>query len=159
MFISFYHCYVRIGNMDEAYRCVKKIQSTSIWENMAAMCVKTKRLDVSEVCLGNLGNAKGAMAVRLAKNEPEKEVAVAMLAIQLGMISDAERLYKECGRYDLLADLFKSTGKWDQALEFCEKYDRIRLKTLYYEYASYLESMGICLIGTCYLLQVILKTL
>ena len=43
------------------------VQSVSIWENMALMCVKTKRLDVAEVCLGNMGNAKGAAAVRLAK--------------------------------------------------------------------------------------------
>ena len=40
------------GKLDEAYRVVKAINSPSIWENMAQMCVKTKRLDVAEVCLG-----------------------------------------------------------------------------------------------------------
>ena len=46
--------------LDEAYRAVKTIGSASIWENMAHMCVKTKRLDVAEVCLGHMGHARGA---------------------------------------------------------------------------------------------------
>ena len=37
--------------MDAAYRAVKAINSPGIWENMLHMCVKTKRLDVAEVCL------------------------------------------------------------------------------------------------------------
>jgi intraflagellar transport protein 140 len=28
------------------------------------MCVKTKRLDVAEICLGHMGHARGARAVR-----------------------------------------------------------------------------------------------
>ena len=39
---------------------MKTIGSASIWENMAHMCVKTKRLDVAEVCLGHMGHARGA---------------------------------------------------------------------------------------------------
>ncbi len=54
------------GNMDEAYKAVKKIQSTSVWENMARMCVKTKRLDVAEICLGNMGSAQAARALKHA---------------------------------------------------------------------------------------------
>ena len=38
-----------LGKLEEAYRAVKTIESPSIWENMAGMCVKTKRLDVAEV--------------------------------------------------------------------------------------------------------------
>jgi hypothetical protein len=30
---------------------------------MAHMCIKTKRLDVAEICLGNMGHARGAAAV------------------------------------------------------------------------------------------------
>jgi len=37
-----------LGRLDEAYRVVKAINSSTIWENMAQMCVKTKRLDVAE---------------------------------------------------------------------------------------------------------------
>ena len=52
--------YTHTGKLDEAYRTVKAIDSPAIWENMAQMCVKTKRLDVAEVCLGNMGHARGA---------------------------------------------------------------------------------------------------
>jgi len=37
------------------------------------MCVKSKRLDVAEICLGNMRFARGARAVREMKNEPEIE--------------------------------------------------------------------------------------
>lgn len=53
---------------------------------MARMCVKTQRLDVAKVCLGNMGHARGARALREAEREPEPEARVAMLAIQLGML-------------------------------------------------------------------------
>lgn len=50
------------------------------------MCVKTKRLDVAMVCLGNMGNAAAAKAVReCANKDPEFEAHIAMLAIQIGM--------------------------------------------------------------------------
>lgn len=60
--------------------------SQAVWENMARMCVKTQRLDVAKVCLGNMGHAHGARALREAEREPELEARVAMLAIQLGML-------------------------------------------------------------------------
>lgn len=65
--------------------------SKAVWENMARMCVKTQRLDVAKVCLGNMGHARGARALREAEREPELEARVATLAIQLGMlVSDSE---------------------------------------------------------------------
>jgi intraflagellar transport protein 140 len=132
-----------IGNMDEAFRSVKKIAGNSgIWENMAHMCVKTQRLDVAEVCLGNMGNAKGAAAVRKAKEEPEPAVAVAQLAIQLGLLTDAEQLYLQCGRYDLLVMLYAAWGRWPAALALAEKHDRIHLKSVCYQYACALEQTG-----------------
>ena len=70
--------YLTVGNMDEAHRAVRLIKSPSVWENMAHMCVKTKRLDVAEVCLGHMGHARGAAAVRAAKTDvAELEARVA----------------------------------------------------------------------------------
>ena len=64
------------------------------------MCVKTKRLDVAMVCLGNMGNAAAAKAVReCMKSEPEFDAHVAMLAVQIGMYEEAEQLYKDCARF------------------------------------------------------------
>lgn len=40
---------VASGNMDDAYRSIKAVDSPHVWQNMAHMCVKSKRLDVAEV--------------------------------------------------------------------------------------------------------------
>lgn len=53
---------------------------------MGKMCVKTRRLDVAALCLGNMGHARGARALRMAMAEPELDARVAMLALQLGMV-------------------------------------------------------------------------
>ena len=60
--------------------------SETVWENMAKMCVKTRRLDVASLCLGHMGHARGAQALRDVADEPELNARVAMLAIQLGML-------------------------------------------------------------------------
>ena len=135
--------YLTVGNMDEAHKAVRLIKSPGVWENMAHMCVKTKRLDVAEVCLGNMGHARGSAALRLAKQRaPELEARVAALAIQLGLRQDAARLYKECGRYDLLNELYQAAGEWYLALETAETHDRIHLKSTHHRYAKHLEAQG-----------------
>uniref|UniRef100_A0A3B4XIP2 Intraflagellar transport 140 n=1 Tax=Seriola lalandi dorsalis TaxID=1841481 RepID=A0A3B4XIP2_SERLL len=134
--------YLTIGDMDEAFKSIKLIKSKAVWENMARMCVKTCRLDVARVCLGNMGNARAAKALKEAEAQPEPEAQTAMLAIQLGMLEDAEKLYKSCQRYDLLNNFYQASGQWQQALETAEIHDRIHLRTTYYSYAKYLESMG-----------------
>ncbi len=53
---------------------------------MARVCVKTERLDVGIMCLGNMGNARAARAVREAKKVPQPEVRLAVLAVELGML-------------------------------------------------------------------------
>lgn len=55
---------------------------------------------------------------------------------------DAEKLYKCCQRFDLLNNFYQASGQWQQALETAENRDRIHLRTTYYNYAKYLESMG-----------------
>ncbi|XP_069011880.1 intraflagellar transport protein 140 homolog [Embiotoca jacksoni] len=134
--------YLTIGDMDEAFKSIKLIKSKAVWENMARMCVKTRRLDVARVCLGNMGNARAAKALKEAEAEPESEARVGMLAVQLGMLEDAEKLYKSCQRYDLLNSFYQASGQWQPALETAEIHDRIHLRTTYYNYAKYLESMG-----------------
>lgn len=81
---------------------------------MAKMCVKSRRLDVASVCLGNMGHARGAKALREAAKYPELDARVAVLAIQLGLLDDAERLLKNCKRSDLLNELYQANGQWDK---------------------------------------------
>lgn len=125
-----------INNMDEAFRAVKAIKSTAVWENMAHLCIKNKRLDVAEHCLGKMENARGARAAREARAIPELDARVATVAIHLGMVEDAKRMYIASERYDLLNRLYRASGQWDKALEVAEKNDRIHLKSTHYAYAQ-----------------------
>uniref|UniRef100_A0A7S1IHP5 Guanine nucleotide-binding protein subunit beta-like protein n=1 Tax=Eutreptiella gymnastica TaxID=73025 RepID=A0A7S1IHP5_9EUGL len=134
--------FLTMGNMDEAYKAVKTIKDENVWHSMAQMCVKTKRLDVAEMCLGNMQDAKAARALREAKSERETEAQVAMLAIHLNMVDEAAKLYKQCKRYDLLDRLYMACGKWDLALQTAEVHDRIHLRTIHYQYARFQEVTG-----------------
>ena len=84
---------------------------------MAQMCVKNKRLDVAQVCLGNMRFSRGAKAAREVEKEREVEAQLAMVAIQLNLLDDARELYQKCGRHDLLAKMLCAQGDWDEAIE------------------------------------------
>ncbi|KAM5227325.1 intraflagellar transport protein 140 homolog [Ctenodactylus gundi] len=142
--------FIATGDMDEAFKSIKLIKSEAVWENMARMCVKSQRLDVAKVCLGNMGHARGARALRESEREPELEARVAMLAIQLGMLEDAEILYKKCKRYDLLNKLYQASDQWQKALEVAELHDRVHLRSTYYSYARHLEAGGDCTLALSY---------
>nr|XP_011746714.1 intraflagellar transport protein 140 homolog isoform X1 [Macaca nemestrina] len=136
--------FITIGDMDEAFKSIKLIKSEAVWENMARMCVKTQRLDVAKVCLGNMGHARGARALREAEREPELEARVAVLATQLGMLEDAEQLYRKCKRYDLLNRFYQAAGQWQKALKVAERHDRVHLRSTYHHYAGHLEASADC---------------
>jgi len=74
--------------MDAAFKSIKLVQSQGVWVSLAKMCVKTRRLDVAIVCLGHMGNAKAAKALRLAIADDSlpQEAKVAVLAIHLGLL-------------------------------------------------------------------------
>lgn len=74
--------------MDAAFRAIKLVQSSSVWTSLAKMCVKTKRLDVAGVCLGHMGNAMAARALRIAMTDDSlpNEAKVAVLAVHLGLL-------------------------------------------------------------------------
>ncbi|KAI4456192.1 hypothetical protein MML48_8g00010237 [Holotrichia oblita] len=130
-----------LGNMDTAFKAIKLVQSTGVWNSLARMCVKTKKLDVAGVCLGHMGNARAARALRQAIADPNlpQEAKLAVLAIQLNMLDDAEQLYIQCERYDLLNKLYQSRNKMDEALTIAETKDRIHLRNTEYHYARQLE--------------------
>ena len=68
-------------------------QSDDVWVNMARMCVGTQRMDVAAVCMGRMGDAVAARALREAADEtPEAKAAI--LAVHLGMVEEAETLLK-----------------------------------------------------------------
>ncbi|CAL1170401.1 unnamed protein product [Cladocopium goreaui] len=77
------------GNTDEAYKSVKGVRSSNVWESMSKMCVKTGRLDVAQKCLGQMSHARAAGALRQCP-EQEPEARLAVVAVHLDMIDDAD---------------------------------------------------------------------
>ena len=127
------------GNMDEAYNAVRGIRNVQVWKSLAQLCVKTKRLDVAQICMGNMKFVRGAKALREASNEKEVEAKIATVAIHLNRTDLAKKLYEECGRYDLLIKLMEANGEWEEAIKIAEKHDKIHLKSLYYRIAKSYE--------------------
>lgn len=76
-----------LGNMDDAFKAIKSVDSVGVWRSLAKMCVKMKRLDVAGVCLGHMGDAGAARALRIAIGDSmlPQEAKLAVLAVQLGM--------------------------------------------------------------------------
>jgi intraflagellar transport protein 140 len=107
---------------------------------MAKMCVKSHRIDVAKVCLGNMGNVKG---IRLLREETEKgadsDTQVALIAINLGMFEEAEKLFMNAKRYDLLNKFYQNMDDWPKALQIANKMDRIHLRNTCYNYAKFCE--------------------
>jgi len=64
---------------------LSSIYSPAVWTSLAKMCVKTKRLDVAEICLGHMNDCRGLVILRSIKTEPELDARVACLAVHLGM--------------------------------------------------------------------------
>uniref|UniRef100_A0A182QMN5 Uncharacterized protein n=1 Tax=Anopheles farauti TaxID=69004 RepID=A0A182QMN5_9DIPT len=131
-------------NMDQAFSCIRSLRSDTVWANLARLCVQTGRLDVAKVCLGHLRRARSVRALRRATEDVtlEPEARVAVLAIELGMMDEAEALYKRCGRYDLLNKLYQASGRFEEALEVAEHFDRVHLRNTYHRYAEWLKECG-----------------
>ncbi|CAH8293788.1 unnamed protein product, partial [Schistosoma intercalatum] len=135
--------YLALGEMDSAFRAMKLIKSPVVWQNMAKMCVTTCRLDVARVCLGKINNPMGSKMLREFKSkEPELEAQAGELALQIGMTEEAEQLFIQCNRWDLVIRLHQSLGNWNKALITAEQHNRMLLRSIHYAYAKELESVG-----------------
>ena len=130
------------GKLDEAYKIVKNIKSDNIWENMAHICIKTKRLDVLEVCLSNMRFERGIRAFRESRHEKEPEARLAMVAMHLNMIEEAKNLLKEVNRWDVLIKFYICIGDYEKAIETAKENDRIDLQNTYYRVAQHYEQIG-----------------
>ncbi|CAM6098880.1 unnamed protein product [Calypogeia fissa] len=130
------------GNVDDAYKAVNHITDKQIWQSIASVCVKTKRVEVALHCFAKMGWSSASAFVRASYNEPEVETRVAAVAIQLGLINEAQEFYIECNRYDLLNQLYQTCGMWEKAIEVASKHDHVHLKQTLHAHAKHLESAG-----------------
>lgn len=85
-------------------------KNTVIWDSLAKVCVSLKRPDVGAVCLGKMGNIKGALMMRKVMNDNDMDdtCKVAVLAINLDMTDEAENLFREAQRPDLITRLISA---------------------------------------------------
>jgi intraflagellar transport protein 140 len=134
--------YMSSNKLDEAYKIVKNIKNPMIWENMAAICIKTKRLDVLEVCLSNMRFTRGIKALRESKNEKEVEARLAMVAMHLGMIEEAKTLLQESNRWDVLIRFYIAIGEYEKAIQTSKDHDRIDLENTYFRIAEHYERIN-----------------
>lgn len=58
------------------------------------------------------------------------------------MYEQAESIFKDAGRYDLLNRLYQDLGRWDDAVRIALDNDRMNLRNTYYRYAKHLEALG-----------------
>lgn len=135
--------YSTIGNMDEAYRCIKTIKNPAAWQGLARMCVANGRLDVAAVCLATMEDCVAARALREAMEDypDDKNVQLATLACGLGMMDECEALLRESKRFDLMTDVYLACGKFEHAQRHSERFDRIRIRPVAYKYAQFMESL------------------
>ena len=50
--------------------------------------------------------------------------------------------FSDCGRWDLLNNLYQSSGQWDKAIQVAQARDRVHMRTTHFKYAHFLESVG-----------------
>lgn len=140
--------YSTIGNMDEAYRCIKTIKNPAAWQALARLCVSNGRIDVAAVCLATIQDGVAARGLREAREDypDDKNAQLATLACGLSsthpsMIEECERILRASQRYDLITDVFLACGKFEQAQRHSEQFDRIRIRPVAYKYAQFMESL------------------
>lgn len=136
--------YIASGDVDKAYICADPMKKNEVWERLAKACIGSERLDMAKLCFDRMGHRSGIMAVQKAEEgfgKPEIEVPLAEVAIQLGLMGDAERLYRKCNRLDLLCNLFRRRGLWEKAFETASA-DPLLTKSLHFYYGQHLEQKG-----------------
>ncbi|KAG5496090.1 hypothetical protein JKF63_02388 [Porcisia hertigi] len=135
--------YSTIGNMDEAYRCVKSIKNPAAWQGLARLCVTSGRLDVAAVCLATMEDCVAARALREAREDypDDHGVQLATLALGLGMTEEAQELLRKSKRYDLMSDVYMACGKFEHAQRHSERFDRVHIRPVAYKYAQFMESL------------------
>ncbi|XP_038211923.1 intraflagellar transport protein 140 homolog [Zerene cesonia] len=85
-------------------------KTSVVWDSLAKECVLRKRADVGAVCLSKMGNIKGAMMMRKVMQDDSMDDTskVGVLAVNLGMIDEAHKLFRESQRLDLVTRLISA---------------------------------------------------
>ncbi|XP_045529600.1 intraflagellar transport protein 140 homolog [Pieris brassicae] len=105
--------YMSIGLLEKAVIIgtnIAGVRKAVVWTSLAKECVVRKRADVGAVCLSKMGNLKGALMLRkvMSDDSTDETSKVGVLAVNLGMIEEAQRLFRESKRLDLVTRLISA---------------------------------------------------
>ncbi|RWS07198.1 intraflagellar transport protein 140-like protein [Dinothrombium tinctorium] len=108
-----------------------------LWTNLARISVKCRDINMGLYCVSKLKNARIVRDVKreLADNS-SPNIALAVLAMNIGLNNEAEELLKASGNQFRLAKFYESQNKWHKAIDCV---DKLNQKTIFYDYARYLE--------------------
>lgn len=109
-----------------------------LWKNLARISVKCRDLEMGLYCVSRMRMARVARDVKAEMSRSNsKELALALLAINLNLMSEAEEIYQQSGDKHALSNFYQARNDWESAIKCVDKFN---LKTVYYSYARYLES-------------------
>jgi intraflagellar transport protein 140 len=129
------------GNADAAVSAVRSVKDPRVWSAMAAVSVRSGRLEVLELCLSNMEHLSAARALREQLGRgPEKRAVVGAVAVQLGLIDDAIAAFKAARAWRPLCNLYQALDRWEYAIQIAEEHDRVRLRAVHCSYARHLEA-------------------
>ena len=133
--------YISSKDIDRAFICAALVKENELWYKLISFCVKKGSLDVAKKCLAEMKKYDAVASVKDAEKNPEIEVALAQVAIEVGMMEEAEKLYVKCQRKDLLCNLFRHQEKWPEAFEVAGN-DTLLNKSLHFHYGKWSEQNG-----------------
>ncbi|KAI1288172.1 Intraflagellar transport protein -like protein [Halotydeus destructor] len=128
------------NNLNAMIKTINKFgeDNKKLWNNLARISVKCRDLKMGLYCITKLRNARVANDVKREYQSTKSDnCALAILAINLNLYSEAEELLKTSGNQLALAKFYQNRNQWDKAIECV---DKVNLKTIFYNYAKHLEN-------------------
>ncbi|KAJ2999283.1 hypothetical protein HDV02_003216 [Globomyces sp. JEL0801] len=140
--ITEFCCNLATGDIDDAIKVVKLIKNDAVWENMAQVCIKMRRMKLAILCMGKLKNAKALRTLSNLKKSNDANAISAHLAIHLGLYDEAQDIWTETKNFGGLSTFYQASGKWEKAIETAASKDRPSLPVTYFNFAKHLEEIG-----------------
>ncbi|CAG2158032.1 unnamed protein product [Oppiella nova] len=110
--------------------------SHKLWNNLAKLSVKSRDINMGLYCVSRLQNARIVRDVKQELSESGSDIACALLAMNLGLHSEAEEILKSSDNPLKLSKYYQNRNEWQKAIKCV---DRVNQKTVYYNYAKHLE--------------------
>lgn len=117
-----------VNKIDRAYTVIKYVTLKDLWIQLFKMAIKLRNMSIVKVCITKIKFTRASIYTRSARfkkmNEPTK---LAMMAIQLNMLEDAQQILEEACQYDHLIEFLINMAKWDEAENLIHVHNKMKL--------------------------------